>query len=208
MSDFHHSHHGGCGHHHRCGCGNHHRPCRDFDPRDCCNCNNPPDCLEELGGAFVRDPIYRGPCAPDPEPCERDWGNNIFLFCSQTEELTVNEPNGRLPFTSDCSYTSGAFLQCRGAIRLICGGTYLIFVKILVPANETLTTRIPVRLNGEEVPGTAIDIVKPTTGFSASFDLNAVVSADADDVLSIHSSQPFMLTGPDVLASITILKVG
>jgi hypothetical protein len=202
-----HTHRNGCGHH-RCGCGNHHRPCRDFDTRGCCSCNNPPDCLEELGGAFVRDPIFRGPCAPDPTPCDRDWGNNIFLFCAQTDELTVTEANGRLPFTSDCSYTSGAFLQCRGAIRLICGGVYLVFVKILVPANETLTTRLSLRLNGEEVPGAAINIQKTTTGSSASFALDAVVIADADDVLSVHSSNPFTLTGPDVLASITILKVG
>jgi hypothetical protein len=180
VSDFiNHAHRGGCGHR-GCGCHHHHhhRPCEDFDPRDCRDCSNPPDCLEDIGGAFVRDPIYRGPCAPDPEPCDRDWGNNIFLFCAQTGELTVEEANGRLPFTSDCSYTSGAFLQCRGAIRLICGGTYLVFVRILVPADETLTTRISLRLNNEEIPGTAINIVKPTTGYSASFELNAVVSAE------------------------------
>jgi len=195
---------GGCG---RRGCGshgNHHRPCRDFDPRDCRDCANPPDCVE---GVFIRDPIYRGPCPPDPEPCDRDWANNIYLFCSQTGELEVNESNGRLPFNSDCSYTSGAFLQCRGAIRLICGGTYLIFVKILVPADETLTTRLSLRLNNVEIPGTAINIQKPTCGYSASFEINAVIGADADDVLSVHSSEPFNLRGNDVLATITILKV-
>jgi hypothetical protein len=78
---------------------------------------------------------------------------------------------------------------------------------IHVPANETLTTRLSIYLNGEEVPGTAINIVKPTTGYSASFELNAVVTAEEGDLLSVHSSQPFELNGNDVLASITILKV-
>lgn len=156
---------------------------------------------------FFRDPIYRGACPPDPEPCDRDWANNIYAYCAQTENLTVGEAGGRLPFDSICSYTSGAFRHCRGEFLLICGGTYLVFVKIIVPANETLTTRLSLRLNGVEVPGTAINIAKTTTGSSASYELNAVVSASADDVLSVHSSNAFSLTGSDVLASITILKV-
>jgi hypothetical protein len=200
------NHRGGC--HHGCrSCGDRHRQCKDFDPCGCRDCSNPPDCLEDIAGTFIRDPIFRGPCPPDPEPCDRDWGNNIFLFCSQSEELEVEEDNGRLEFETNCSYTSGAFLQCRGQIRLICGGIYLVFVTILVPANETLTTRLSLRLNGVEVPGTAIDIVKPTTGSSASFALNAVVIADEDDILSVHSSNAFDLTGNDVLATITLLKV-
>ncbi len=199
---------GGCG---RRGCGScehhHHHPCRDFDPRDCRDCANPSDCLGDIEGDFIRDPIFRGPCAPDPEPCDRDWGNNIFLFCAQTGVLTVGEDGGRLPFDSTCSYTSGAFRHCRGQFRLICGGTYLIFIKILVPSNDTLTTRLWLALNGEEVPGTAINIQKPTTGYSASFELNAVIGAEADDILSVQSSEAFTLTGNEVLASITILKV-
>ncbi len=70
------------------------------------------------------------------------------------------ESGGRLPFESVCSYTSGAFRHCRGEFRLICGGVYLIFIKIIVPADETLTTRLWLALNGAEVPGTAINIQK------------------------------------------------
>jgi len=197
---------GGCGHR-GCSsgsCSERRRPCRDFDPRGCCDCANLPDCFE---GEFFRDPIFRGACAPDPEPCSRDWANNIYLHCAQTERLVVREDGGRVPFDSICSYTSGAFRQCRGEILLICGGTYLVFVKILVPANETLVTRLSLHLNGDEVPGTAINIAKTTTGSSASYELNAVISASEDDVLSLHSSNAFDLTGDDVLASITILKV-
>jgi hypothetical protein len=49
---------------------------------------------------------------------------------------------------------------------------------INVPADDTLTTRLRLELNGEEVPGAAINIQKPTTGYSATFELNAVVSAE------------------------------
>ena len=163
--------------------------------------------MEGVEGVFIRDPIFRGPCAPDPEPCDRDWGNNIFLFCAQTGTLTVSEPGGRLPIESTCTFTSGAFRHCRGQIRLICGGTYLVSVVINVPADDTLTTRLRLELNGEEVPGAAINIQKPTTGYSATFELNGVVTAEADDILSVNSSQPFTLTGNEVLASITVLKV-
>jgi hypothetical protein len=31
-----------------------------------------------LKASFFRDPIYRGPCPPDPTPCDRDWANNIL----------------------------------------------------------------------------------------------------------------------------------
>jgi hypothetical protein len=204
--------HRGCGHRdcgHRdfdCHGGDDHRrrPCRDFDPRGCCDCATPPDCFE---GEFFRDPIYRGPCPPDPEPCDRDWANNIYACCTQSGVLAVHEPGGRLPLESTCSYTSGAFLHCRGEFRLVCGGVYLVFVKIIVPANETLTTRLWLAVNGEAVPGTAIDIVKTTTGSSACYAFDAVVSADADDVLSIRSSNAFRIADDSLLASITLLKV-
>jgi hypothetical protein len=201
-------HRGGCG---RRGCGScerHHRvPCKDFDTRCCRDCSDLPDCLEGVEGAFVRDPVFRGPCAPDPEPCDRDWGVNIFAFCSQSGNLTVSENGGRLPFESNCSYTSGAFRSCRGEFQLICGGTYLVVIVINVPSDQTLTTQLAVALNGEDVPGTTLNIVKPNTGYSATFELNAVVNADEDDVLSVVSSNAFTLTGTGVLGSITILKV-
>jgi len=209
----HNRHRGGCS---RRGCGSceHHRriPCKDFDERCCRTCNERSDCLEGeegLAGVFEmeRDPIFRGPCPPDPEPCERDFGVNIFAFCSQSGNLTVREPGGRVPFETNCSFTSGAFRTCRGEFQLICGGTYLVFIVINVPANETLTTRLTLTLNGEEVPGASINIVKPNTGYSATFELNAVVTADADDILSVISSNAFTLTGNEVLGSITILKV-
>ncbi len=201
-------HRGGCG---RRGCGScehHHRvPCKDFDPRCCRECNDLPDCLEGVEGAFIRDPIFRGPCAPDPEPCDRDWGVNIFAFCSKSGVLTVREDGDAVPFDENCSFTSGAFRICRGEFQLICGGTYLVFIVINVPANDTLTTRLTVTLNGEAVPGASINIVKPNTGYSATFELNAVVNAEEDDVLSVISSEDFTLTGTEVLGSITILKV-
>ncbi len=206
-------HRGGCG---RRGCGScerHRRiPCRDFDERCCRLCNVRPDCRDDeegVEGLFERerDPIFRGPCAPDPEPCERDFGVNIFAFCSQSQVLTVREEDGRVPFDTNCSFTSGAFRTCRGEFRLICGGTYLVFIVINVPANDTLTTRLRVLRNGEEVPGASINIVKPNTGYSATFELNAVVNAAEDDVLSVISSNAFTLTGNEVLGSISILKV-
>lgn len=201
-------HRGGCG---RRGCGScerHHRvPCKDFDPRCCRECNDLPDCLEGVEGVFVRDPIFRGPCAPDPEPCDRDWGVNIFAFCSQSGNLTVREDGGRVPFDSNCSFTSGAFRVCRGEFQLICGGAYLVFIVINVPANETLNTRLTVAVNGQEAPGAALSIVKPNTGYSATFSLNAVVNAEEGDVLSVISSNDFTLTGNEALGSITILKV-
>jgi hypothetical protein len=170
----------------------------------------PPDCLEgEEGfegveGEFVRDVFFRGTCPPNPEPCDNE---SIFLFCAQAETLTVSEPGGRLPFNTTCNFTSGAFRHCRGDFRIICGGTYLVFVKIIVPANETLTTRLFLAINGEEVPNTAINITKTTTGNSQSYELNALISVDADDILSVRSSNAFTLTDNDVLASITMFKV-
>lgn len=198
---------GGCGRRGCNSCGGRRRPCKDFDPRTCCDCSNPPDCLEDFGGVFIRDPIFRGPCAPDPEPCDRDWANNIYLFCAQTGRLTVSEDGGRLPFESICDYTSGAFSHCRGQIRLECGGIYLIFIVLNVPANQTLSTRLSLRLDGVEVPGAALEIDKNTVGSSRTYSLNAVITADEDAILTIHSSNDFTLVNEDVLASITILKV-
>jgi hypothetical protein len=164
--------------------------------------------MDGFGGAFFRDPVFRGACPPDPEPCSRDWAHNIYAFCAQTGNLAVCEAGGRLPFDTICDYTSGAFRHCRGQFLLECGGVYLIFVTINVPANQTLSTRLSIRLDGVEVPGGALEIVKNTTGSSAVYALNAVVAADADSVLSVHSSNAFNLNGDDTLASITILKVG
>ena len=171
-----------------------------------------PDCREDEEGVLglferERDPIFRGPCPPDPEPCERDFGVNIFAFCSRSGVLTVREDGDAVPFDENCSFTSGAFRVCRGEFRLVCGGTYLVFIVINVPANDTLTTRLTVALNGEAVPGASINIVKPNTGYSATFELNAVVNAEEDDVLSVISSNNFTLTGNEVLASISIIKV-
>lgn len=198
---------GGCG---RRGCGScghhHHEHCEDFSPKSCRDCSVRPDCLG-FEGDFIRDPIFRGPCAPDPEPCDRNYANNIYATCAQTGTLSVAEAGGRLVFDEFCSYTSGAFRQCRGEFRLICGGTYLVFFKIIVPANQTLTTRLWLAINGEEVPGTSLNIVKTTTGNAESYTLNAVVFAEADDVLSVRSSNAFTLTDNSVLASIIILKV-
>lgn len=122
--------------------------------------------------------------------------------------LKVKEEGGRIPFDAICNYTSGAFRHCRGQFQLICGGIYLVFVQINVPAGQTLSTRISLRVDGVEVPGGSVLIEKPNTGYTANFGINAAINANAGSVLTLHSSNVFDLCGPDVLATITILKVG
>jgi hypothetical protein len=107
-------------------------------------------------------------------------------------------------------YTQAVFREVDGRVFFRCNGTFLATYVINVPAANALTAQFQLRLDGDTVPGSVVNIAKATSDSPGSISAQALVYAESGMALDLVSSTSATLTGPApnaTLASLTLIRV-
>ena len=85
---------------------------------------------------------------------------------------------------------SDDFNATQDGIELLRGGTYLIVYTVHVPANNAVSSRFVLTLNGERITASALDVSTEGDCTTDGFTMHAMVNAPAGSVLKLVSLNP------------------
>ncbi len=96
-----------------------------------------------------------------------------------------------------------------GVVRLRRPGAYAVSYTFAVPENYTFFTDLALTMNGETVPGSAIQIEKNTTSNSMVYSGQAIVQAGECARLSLVSSEPVDISAgsSDPIATLVVHRL-
>jgi len=173
--------------------------------------------MNSQNGVWIYDgPFYNGPFPPATpvdccrRPCGRpyDGARPASAFFYQSGRLNIG--GGRpIPFNS-CSLPDNAIRLSGGVMTLRRPGAYAVSYAVTVPENATLSTVLRLSMDGGDVPGSALEIVKNTTDNSMTFSGQAIVNAEEDAELKLVSEAPIDIgagSGSDVVATMSVHRL-
>ena len=143
------------------GCGCGCNNCCD----DCCDCDCCcDDCCDGCDGCHASASFASG------TPVELASGDSVTLNPSFSN--------------------SDDFNATRDGIELLRSGTYLIVYTVHVPANNAVSSRFVLTLNGERITASALDVATECDCTTDGFTMHAMVNAQAGSVLKLVSLNP------------------
>ena len=91
----------------------------------------------------------------------------------------------------DCTAeSSGNFTVTQDGIRIHRPGNYMVVYTVHVPANETVSSRFILTLNGDRVAASATDVAALADGSTSSYTMHASLFVPADSLLKLVSLSP------------------
>ena len=136
-------------------------------------------------------------------------GNDAQAYASfyQRGALDIGA-NSAIPFNARCCPDCNITLD-DGVLRLRRPGTYAVSYTFAVPENYTFFTDLALKMNGETVPGSAIQIEKNTTSNSMVYSGQAIVQAGECARLSLVSSEPVDISAgsSDPIATLVVHRL-
>lgn len=172
--------------------------------------------LGENGNA--NDPIYRGPCPPNPDGTDLE---DVYGFFYHEGELNVNEsspsvttPDGavyrRVELNATSLMSEEGLVKERTRVLILDPGIYYVAYNFNVPASGEINTTISLLYNRERIPGTSVSLQKDDTDAGANASGHALIEVDANGAEIILGSTGFFDLTPDTfenIASLTIFSI-
>ena len=149
------------------------------------------------------DPIYRGPCPPNPDGTEYE---DVYADFYQTGTLavtaaspTVTTEDGtvfrRIELNSTTLLSEEGIVKERTRILIIDPGVYYVEYSVNVPEASEIDTVLALLYDREVIPGTAAEVVKTVSGITTHVTMGALIAVDSNGAeLILGSTNTFQLT--------------
>lgn len=161
------------------------------------------------------DPIYRGPCPPNPDGTDLE---DVYGSFYHEGELTVNEssplvttPDGavyrRIELNGTNLMSEEGLVKERTRVLILDPGIYYVSYTFNVPESAQVNTTISLLYNRERVPGATVSVQKDAADAGMSASAHALIEVDANGAeLILGSTGLFDLT-PDSFESIVSMTI-
>lgn len=164
------------------------------------------------------DPIYRGPCPPNPDGTDFE---DVYAQFYQNGELsvtaaspTVTTDDGtvfrRVELSSTSILSDEGIIKERTRILIIDPGIYYIAYNINVPESNDIDTVMALLYDREVIPATAVEVYKNITGVSVHASASALIGVDSNGAeIILGSTNTFQLTpsSDTTTASLVIFSI-
>ena len=163
----------------------------------------------------VIDPIYRGPCPPNPDGTDLE---NVYADFYQEGVWTadIDSPVAvtgagvefrRLELNSTNIISEEGIAKERTRILIYDPGIYVVRYDVSVPEDQLIDTTFALLYDREIIPGTAVSLVKNTAGTSAHASAQAIIEVDGNGAELIFGSTGLFTITPDAYTSAANLSI-
>ena len=166
----------------------------------------------------VNDPIYRGPCPPNPNGTDLE---DVYGFFYHEGELAVNEstpsvttPDGavfrRVELNATALMSDEGLVKERTRVLILDPGIYYIAYNFNVPESAQVNTTLSLLYNRERIPGTTVSVQKDEADAGMSVSGHALIEVDAGGAEIILGSTGFFDFTPETfenIASLTLFSI-
>lgn len=163
----------------------------------------------------VNDPIYRGPCPPNPDGTDLE---DVYGFFYHEGELVVNEstptvttPDGavfrRVELNATALMSDEGLVKERTRVLILDPGIYYISYIFNVPQSALVNTTLSLLYNRERIPGTSVNIQKDETDAGISVSGHALIEVDANGAEIILGSTGLFDLTPETFENIVSLTL-
>lgn len=171
-----------------------------------------------LRGRQTIDPIYRGPCPPNPNGTDLE---DVYAYFYQDGPVSVTGSSPavttedgvlfrRMELNSTGIISDEGIIKERTRILVLDPGVYYVEYNLTVPENDEIDTTLALLYNREVIGGTARRAVKRVDGVGMSITAGALIAVDSGGAeLILGSTDAFTLT-PDndtTALSLTIFSI-
>lgn len=165
-----------------------------------------------------RDPIYRGPCPPNPDGTDLQYVYGYFRHVGALEARGTGAETAaddgalyrRIDMNDTVIASEEGILRGLTSIIITDPGIYSITYNLRVPADTVIDTTIALMQGASLVPGTAVEVVKSIGSVSMAVSASALIQVgEGAQEISLVSTSPlsiFPTTGTDA-ATITVFSV-
>lgn len=164
------------------------------------------------------DPIYRGPCPPNPDGTDFEdvyayfYQDGIFSVTAASPAVTTEEGVlfRRAELNSVGILSDEGIIKEKTRILIVDPGVYVVSYRIDVPEESAIDTTFALLYNREIIAGTARYVNKAENAGQTSAGATAIISVDSSGAeLILGSTDTFTLTPGlyDSLASLTIFSI-
>lgn len=163
----------------------------------------------------ITDPIYRGPCPPNPDGTDLE---NVYASFYQEGVMTADDSSPaavtgagvefrRLELNAANLISEEGIIKEKTRILIYDPGIYAVFYTFTVPQQETVDTVLALLYDREIVPGSVISLNKQTQETSLHAGAHALIEVDGDGAELILGSTGFFSLTPDAYSSICTLSI-
>ncbi|MBR3929562.1 MAG: hypothetical protein IKJ65_11230 [Clostridia bacterium] len=161
------------------------------------------------------DPIYRGPCPPNPDGTDLE---NVYGFFYHEGELTVNEstpsvttPDGavyrRVELNATALMSDEGLVKERTRVLILDPGIYYLSYNFNVPESAQVNATFSLLYNRERIPGTSVSVQKDESDAGMSVSGHALIEVDANGAEIILGSTGFFDLTPETFENIASLII-
>lgn len=165
--------------------------------------------------ANVTDPIYRGPCPPNPNGTDLEdvYGN---FYHSGPLEVTENSPTATVPdgtvyrrieLNATSLMSEEGLVKERTRILILDPGIYYVAYNFNVPQSAQVNTTISLLLNRERIPGTSVSIQKDEEEAGMNASGQALIEVDVNGAELILGTTELLTLTPDTFENIAGLTL-
>jgi len=163
----------------------------------------------------VTDPIYRGPCPPNPDGTDLE---NVYADFYQQGEWSADADSPvavtdagvefrRLELNSTNIISEEGIAKERTRILIYDPGIYVMQYEVNVPEDQLIDTVFALLYNREIIPGSAVSLVKSVDGSSAHASAHAIIEVDGNGAELILGSTGLFTITPDAYTSAASLSI-
>lgn len=164
------------------------------------------------------DPIYRGPCPPNPNGTDLEDVYAAFYqqgdFVVNEGSPTVNSADGvtfyRLGLNSTALISEEGIVKERTRILVLDPGVYVVSYEFRIPENELATGTLALLYDRQIIPAMVTDFDKTECGVAANYSSLSLISVDSDGAeLILGSTSPLNLKpgGFGPLLTLTLFSI-
>lgn len=167
------------------------------------------------GCPVVTDPIYRGPCPPNPNGTDLE---DVYASFYQEGVLTADDSSPvavtgagvefkRLELNTTNLISEEGIVKEKTRILIYDPGIYAVHYDFNVPQEQTVNTVLALLYDREIVPGSTLSVVKDSTDMSLHASAHALIEVDGEGAELILGSTGSLSLTPDAYASVCTLSI-
>ena len=164
------------------------------------------------------DPIYRGPCPPNPDGTDLE---DVYASFYTEGELTVNEASptvttedgivfSRIELNAVSLISEEGIVKERTRILVLDPGIYSVSYEFRIPENETAAGTLALLYDRAIIPAMVTEFNKTELGVSASYSAHTLIEVGSDGAeLILGTTGSFSLTpaGYEPIATLTLFSI-
>ncbi len=165
--------------------------------------------------APVNDPIYRGPCPPNPDGTDLE---DVYGSFYHEGELTVMEssptvttPDGavyrRIELNATSLMSEEGLVKERTRVLILDPGIYYIAYNFNVPESAQVNATISLLYNRERIPGMTVNIQKDESDAGVNASAQSLIEVDANGAEIILGTTGFFDLTPETFENIVSLTL-